>query len=127
MRIWMLNRNLEDFKAAQQYCGFASEEERKPIGIGDKVVYVCNGIVLGVFEAEKLVQKEFDGWREKLPFQVKLKPIVVPEKGLVASPLHYKTQLQKHVEGSSSLWQLSEWEYNKMMQALREGRKELVF
>ena len=127
MKIWMLNARLEDFRATQEYCGFRTEGERKPISVGDKIVYVCSGVIFGVYETEKIVEREFIEWRQTRPFQLKLNPILVPEKGLVAGPLHYKTKLQKHVADSPSIWIMSEWEYNKIMQAFREGSKELIF
>ncbi len=126
MKIWMLNASLEDWEATRDYCGFGSEQERSPISAGDRIIYFCNGLIVGVFEAGKTVESEFSGLKER-QFQVKLRKILVPENGLVASPLHYRTRLQPHAPLSPSLWGVSAREYEKIMQALAEGKKELVF
>ncbi len=59
MRTWMLKGSLEDFNATWEYCRFATVQERAPIFPGDKIVCFCNGLIMGVFEAEKIVEREF--------------------------------------------------------------------
>jgi len=126
MKTWMFNGSLDDWAATREGCGFASAQELEPVSDGDKIIYFCNGLILGIFEAEKIAGAGFAALKGK-PYQVKLQKILIPQKGLVASPLHYKISLQKHAKGSPTLWEISEWECNKIMQALREGNRELMF
>ena len=126
MKNWMLCGALDEWGASREYCGFRTRTERATVALGDRIIYFCNGLVVGVFGAGKFVENESAGLRQK-PFQIRLKEIALPQHGLVAGPLHYKTSLQKHVQGSPTLWEISEWEYNKIMQALSEGHKELMF
>ncbi len=127
MKIWMLNCRLEDWKESREYAGFASGKEMAPIHAGDALIYFCNGQILGVFEAEKNQALESAAPESAAAFRIKLKKILVPENGLLACPLHYKMSLQPHAPGSPRLWEISGWEYGKIMQALTQGSKELVF
>lgn len=127
MKFFLVNHEWGDFRKTIEYIGFASEAERKPVSIGDRIVYFGQGLVAGVFEASSFVQGEFSGWREELPFQIKLKALHIPLPELIAKPLHYKVQLQKPVEGSPRLFELSEQEFSKIVRDIRDGKAELVF
>ncbi len=127
MAFWAVNHSWDSFRATKEYCGFVSETERNKISTDDKIVYLGQGIVFGIFEAVELVENEFKGWKKPYHFQVKLKPIVLSEKGLVAKQLESKILLQKSESGSPNLLELNETEYNAIKKAVEEKQKELVF
>jgi len=111
MNCWLVNHSWESFRRTKEYCGFINESERDKISPEDKIVYFGNGIVFGVFEAEKLVDNEFKDWQKGYQYQVKLKPIALSEKGLLAKQLESKILLQKSSGGSPNLVEISETNY----------------
>ncbi|MEM4363933.1 MAG: hypothetical protein QXU92_03675 [Candidatus Diapherotrites archaeon] len=127
MRFWLVNHSWESFHRTQEYCGFVSQHERDKIQVGDKIIYFGQGLVFGLFEATALVENEFNGWVKKYPFQVKLKPIAITTKGLIAKPLESKILLQKMNGGSPNLVELTEQEFNRVKQTIDLKQKELVF
>ena len=70
---------------------------------------------------------EFRGWKKSYPFQVKLKPIVLAQGGLIAKVLESKILMQKSSGGSPNLLELNEQEFNKIKEAIEMKKKELVF
>lgn len=126
MDYWLINHSDEDYRVSLEFIGFASGKERLQVKAGDMVVYFGRGLVAGVFEASGLVENEFGGWQEKKPFQLRLRPVALAERDIVARPLRYKAQLEKPVEGSPRVFRLSEQEFGKILRAVREG-KELVY
>ena len=128
----------------KEYCGFMSEEERDQISVGDIVVYFGQGVVFGVFEAIELVNDEFNGWKKKYPYQVKLKPVLLSQKGLIAKQLQDKFTLLNQEKRSFSgprkiskfslgddnkyqnLVELTENEYNLIFNGIKDGKKEIV-
>lgn len=127
MTFWLINHSWESFKRTQEYCGFISESERDKIQIGDRIVYFGQGLVFGLFEAMELPESEFKGWQKQYPFQVKLKQILSAKGGLKAKVLESKILLQKSVDGSGNLVELTETEFNQIKQAIETKQKELVF
>ncbi len=127
MKFWLINHSWESFKATKEYCGFISEAERDRIAIGDRIVYFGQSLVFGIFEAVALPVDEFRGWKKSYPFQVKLKPIVLAQGGLIAKLLESKIVLQKSSGGSPNLLELNEQEFNKIKQACEFGKKRLSF
>ena len=127
MAFWLINHSWESFKATKEYCGFVSEAERDRIAIGDRIVYFGQSLVFGIFEAVALPVDEFRGWKKSYPFQVKLKPIVLAQGGLIAKLLESKIVLQKSSGGSPNLLELNEQEFNKIKQACEFGKKRLSF
>ena len=131
MKFWLVNHSWGSFRRTQEYCGFMSPAERDKIGVGDVIVYFGQDLVFGVFEAVALVDNEFNGWEKKYPFQVKIKPLEVPNnpttKGVVAKPLHSKIGLAKMEGKSSNLVELTEQEFGKVRSAFESGKKELTF
>ncbi|HLC79469.1 MAG TPA: hypothetical protein VJG83_03480 [archaeon] len=117
----------DDYKKTLEYVGFSSEMEMKIISLGDRVVYFSEGLIAGIFEAESFCKNEFSGWQKELPFQIKLRPLLVPEKDFIARPLKYKVQLEKSIPPSSSLYKLSEQEFSKISLGISQKKKELVF
>ena len=137
MKIYLINHSWESYMKTKEYCGFMSEEERDQISVGDIVVYFGQGIVFGVFEAIELVNDEFNGWKKKYPYQVKLKPVLLSPKGLIAKQLQDKFTLLKNnsrsfprVSSEETLYQnlveLSENEYNILFNGITEGKKEII-
>ena len=126
MTFWLVNHSWESFKTTQEYCGFISPTEQQKIKIGDGIVYFGQGLVFGAFEAIALVENEFK-WKKPYPFQVKLKPIAIAKGGLIAKPLESKILLQKSAGGSSNLVELTENEFNQVIQAVENRHKELIF
>ena len=128
MNFWLVNHSWESFHRTQEYCGFVSEAERDKIKVGDGIVYYGQGLVFGVFEAVALVENEFKNWQKKYPFQVRLKPFQIPnnppKQGIVAKVMENKILLQKSEGGSPNLIELSENEFNKVKQAISEGKKQ---
>jgi len=124
---WLVNHSWESFKRTREYCGFLSEAERNKISFGDKIVYFGQGIVFGLFEAIDLPDNEFKGWQKHYPFQVKLKPIIISKKGLIAKPLQDKIYLQKTEGKSVNLVELTEKEFNQIKKAIENEEKELKF
>jgi len=121
----------------KEYCGFMCKEERDLISPGDIIVYYGQGVVFGIFEAEKLVNDEFNNWKKKYPYQVKLKPVLLSPKGLVAKQLADKFTLLKdksrsfpRVSSEETLYQnlveLTENEYNLIKQGIADGKKEIT-
>ena len=127
MKFWLINHSWESFKATKEYCGFISEAERDRIAIGDRIVYFGQSLVFGIFEAVALPVDEFRGWKKSYPSQVKLKPIVLAQGGLIAKLLESKIVLQKSSGGSPNLLELNEQEFNKIKQACEFGKKRLSF
>lgn len=84
------------------------------------------GIVFGIFEAEKLVNDEFNNWKKKYPYQVKLKPVLLSPKGLVAKQLADKFLLLKEDNKYQNLVELTENEYNLIKQGIIDGGKGIV-
>ena len=123
---WVVNHHWESFKATKEYCGFKSETERNKISIEDKIVYFGQGIIFGIFETEKLVDYEFKGWKGDYPFQVKLKPIILSERGLLAKIIESKILLQKSKGGSVNLLEITEQEFDQIQKAIEESHKELI-
>lgn len=124
---WLVNHSWESFKRTQEYCGFISEQERNKIKTGDKIVYFGQGIVFGLFEAIDLPDNEFKGWQKPYPFQIKLKPIIVSKKGMIAKQLQSKIQLQKMQGNSFEVVELTENEFNQIKKAIEKEEKELKF
>ena len=121
----------------KEYCGFMCEDERNLITLGDIIVYYGQGIVFGIFEAEKLVNDEFNNWKKKYPYQVKLKPVLLSPKGLIAKQLQDKFTLLKdksrsfpRVSSEETLYQnlveLTENEYNLIFNGIKDGKKEII-
>lgn len=108
-----------------------SPADQEKIKVGDGVVYFGQGIVFGAFEATTLVENGFNGWEKKYPFQVKLKALEIPnnptKKGVLAKNMQSKFGLAKMEGKSSNLLELSELEFEKIKQAIIEGKKELSF
>jgi len=131
MSFWLVNHSWESFRATREYCGFISEDERNKIKVDDKIVYYGQGLVFGIFEAVALVENEFNGWQKKYPFQVKLKPLLISnnptKQGIVAKALQGKLYLTKAGGRSSNQVELNEYEFNKIKQAISEGKKAIVF
>ena len=131
MSFWFVHHSWESFKRTKEYCGFQSEAERNKIKVGDKLAYFGNGIVFGVFEVTALPENEFNGWEKCYPFQVKIKPLPVPNnpttRGVLATPLKNKIDLQKAKGASANLVELTEAEFNQISKAIETGQKELRF
>ena len=127
MNYWHVNHSWDSFRRTREYCGFMSQSEQQKIKIGDGVVYYGQGLIFGVFEAVALVENEFRGWAKLYSFQVKLKPIALSEKGLVAKPLESKILLQKSAGGSSNLLELTQAEFMQIKMAITGNQKELRF
>ena len=127
MSFWLVNHSWESFRRTQEYCGFNDFAERDKIKIGDKIVYLGQGIVFGLFEAVGLPDKEFKGWQKSYPFQVKLKPIAIIKGGLMAKCLQDKVQIEKSKGKSPNLVELPENEFNQIKKSIENGEKELVF
>jgi len=126
MKFYLINHSWESYMKTKEYCGFISEEERDLISPGDIIVYYGQGIVFGIFEAEKLVNDEFNNWKKKYPYQVKLKPVLLSPKGLVAKKLQDKFLLLKEDNKYLNLVELTEKEYNLIKQGIVDGKKEIV-
>lgn len=137
MKYYLINHSWESYMKTKEYCGFMSEEERNLISSGDIIVYFGQGIVFGVFEAIELVNDEFNGWKKKYPYQVKLKPILLSQKGLIAKQLQDKFTLLKdksrsfpRVSSEETLYQnlveLSENEYSLIFNGITDGKKEII-
>lgn len=107
-----------------------SPAEQEKVKVGDRIVYFGQGLVFGVFEAVALIENEFKGWEKKYPFQIKLKPLAIPNnpktKGLMAKQLQSKIGLAKMEGKSSNIVELSKEEFEQIKQAISEGCKELV-
>ena len=131
MNYWLVHHSWESFKRTKEYCGFQSETERNKIKVGDMLVYFGNGIVFGVFEVMSLSENEFNGWEKSYPFQVKIKPLPLPNnpttRGVLATPLKNKIDLQKTKGGSSNLVELNEPEFSQISKAIETEQKELKF
>ncbi len=127
MVFWLVNHSWESFKATKDYCGFQLESERNKIAIGDKIVYFGNGLVFGIFEVIALPNAEFMGWKKTYHFQIKLKPIVIAEGGLIAKVLQSRILVQKSLGGSPNLSELTQKEFYEVKRAIEEKKKEVVF
>lgn len=127
MKYWLVNHSWESFKASKEYCGFQTETERDKISIGDNVVYFGQGLVFGIFEAVALPNNEFKGWKKPYTFQVKIKPVVMSQGGLIAKPLESKILLQKSSGGSPNLLELTNEEYGKIENGILTKAKALFF
>ncbi len=126
MKHYLINHSWESYMKTKEYCGFISEEERDLISPGDIIVYYGQGIVFGIFKAEKLVNDEFNNWKKKYPYQVKLKPVLLSPKGLIAKQLQDKFTLLKEDNKYQNLVELTENEYNLIKQGIIDGKKEIV-
>ncbi len=126
MKIYLINHSWESYMKTKEYCGFMSEEERNLISSGDIIVYFGQGIVFGIFEAEKLVNDEFNNWKKKYSYQVKLKSVLLSQKGLIAKQLQDKFTLLKEDGKYQNLVELSENEYNLIFNGIKDGKKEIV-
>lgn len=136
-KIYLINHSWDSYMRTKEYCGFISEEERDQISLGDIIVYFGQGIVFGLFEATDLVYNEFNGWKKKYPYQVKLKPILLSSKGLIVKQLQDKFTLLKEkfrsfpkVSSEETLYQnlveLTEEEHNLIKQGIVDGKKEIT-
>jgi len=126
MKYYLINHSWESYMKTKEYCGFMCEEERDLITPGDIIVYYGQGIVFGIFEAEKLVNDEFNNWKKKYPYQVKLKPVLLSQKGLVAKQLQDKFTLLKEDNRYQNLVELTEEEHNLIKQGIIAEKKEIV-
>ena len=77
-------------------------------------------------KAEKLVNDEFNNWKKKYPYQVKLKPVLLSPKGLIAKQLQDKFTLLKEDNKYQNLVELSENEYNLIFNGIKDGKKEII-
>src|SRR3989344_9086083 len=131
MSFWVVNHSWESFRRTQEYCGFQSETERNRIKLGDKVAYFGNGILFGIFEVIGLPENEFKSWEKSYPFQVKIKPLPIPNnpttRGVLATPLKNKIDLQKAKGASANLIELTEQEFAQIQKSIEQGQKELKF
>lgn len=125
MKIYLINHSWESYMRTKEYCGFMSEEERDQISVGDKVVYFGQGIVFGVFEAIELVNDEFNGWKKKYPYQIKLKEIMVINNGVLARQLQDKFKILKEDNKYNNLVELSDDEFKIIIQSINENKKEV--
>ena len=79
------------------------------------MVYFGDGLVLGLFKAEALVQNEFKGWKKPYPFQVRLTVLDIPNnppKGGVKSDwLKATIQETRDKGGSPNLLPLSKKDF----------------
>ena len=128
MNYWLINHSWQSFKATKEYCGFIFEEERDKIKVGDQVVYFGDSLIFGIFEAVALVNNEFKGWHKAYPYQLKIKPLGIennPCKGILSRTLKSKIDLQKLDCSSSNLLELTETEFEKIMNAISEGQKSI--
>jgi len=129
MKHWLVNHSWESFRRTQEYCGFMNPAERDKVSVGDRVVYYGNGLVFGVFEVVALVDNEFKGWQKAYPFQLKIKPLEIPNNpikgGILAKPLADKISLQKAYGGSPNLVELTEDEFNQVVEAIKNNKKAL--
>ena len=84
-----------------------------------------------MFEVTALPENEFKDWEKSYPFQVKIKPLPIPNnpttRGVLATPLKNKIDLQKVKGGSSNLVELTEHEFAQISRAIEQGQKELRF
>ena len=131
MDFWVINHSWESFKRTKEYCGFQSETERNKIKVGDKLAYFGNGIVFGIFEVTALPNDEFKGWEKSYSFQVKIKPLSIPNnpttRGVLATPLKNKIDLQKSKGASANLVEITEQEFSQIVKAIEAVQKELKF
>jgi len=81
---------------------------------------------LEYLKAEKLVNDEFNNWKKKYPYQVKLKPVLLSPKGLIAKQLQDKFTLLKEDNKYQNLVELSENEYNLIFNGIKDGKKEII-
>lgn len=125
MKYFLLNLLKENFEKTNEFVGFESKSERDFISSGDKIVYLCDGIVMGIFEAVEKIDGKYQN--TNFHFQISLKKIAILQNGLIARPLWYKVSLQKPIAGSKSIYQLSEKEFEKIVLTINEKKKELVF
>ncbi len=125
-KYFLVTHPWEQYRKTLEYLCFESEGERKPLSQGDLVVYCSSGLVAGIFEVEKFVEKEFTGSADCGEFQVKIKPVALPEKDLVARPFRYKESLEKPIEGSPRIFPVNTQDFGKTLIAIREKKKELV-
>jgi hypothetical protein len=126
-KFWLVNHSWESFKRTKEYCGFTSESVRNRISIEDKIVYFGQGIVFGLFEVISLPNNEFKGWKKDYPYQVKLKPIILSQRGLYAKPLESKILMHKAEERNSDLVELTKDEFIQIKKAIETNQKELSF
>ncbi len=127
MAIYLINHSWESFYKTKEYCGFIDEEERNLVKIGDTIVYFGQGIIFGVFEAISLVDNEFNGWKKKYPFQIKLKELFVIKNGIIAKQLQDRFRLLKENNRYNNLIELSEDELKMIMESIIKNQKEVVF
>ena len=126
MNHYLINHSWDSYMRTKEYCGFMFEDERNLINLGDIVVYFGQGIVFGIFEAIDLVDNEFNGWKKKYPYQVKLKPIVLSQRGLIAKQLQDKFLLLKEDNKYKNLVELTEDEYILIKTAIEDGINKIV-
>ncbi len=126
MKHYLINHSWESYMKTKEYCGFMSEDERDLITPGDIIIYYGQGIVFGIFEAEKLVNDEFNNWKKKYPYQVKLKQVLLSQKGLIAKQLQDKFTLLKEDNKYQNLVELTGNEYNLIFNGIKDGKKEMI-
>lgn len=127
MKYYLINHSWESYMKTKEYCGFIDESERDLVKIGDIIVYFGQGIVFGIFEADSLVNNEFNGWKKRYPFQIKLKPILLSNKGILAKQLSEKFLLLREENKYKNLVELTKEEYNLIKKGIEEGKKEIYF
>ena len=122
---YLINHSWESFQKTKEYCGFVNQIERDIVNIDDIIVYFGQGVIFGIFKAISKPDNEFTSWKKPYPFQIKLEPILLCEKGLGARQLQDRFKLMKSDNTYSNIIELTEQEYNQIRQAIEEGRKEV--
>lgn len=119
---WLVNHNWLSFSQTREYCGFRGKFEQEKIQPSDKIVYFGDDFVLGLFEAVELVKDRFNGWNKPYPYQVRIKPLELPNNppkgGLQIDWLKTKFMLRKDEGGSSILMPLTEKEFEDVVRAI---------
>lgn len=95
----------------------------------DKIVYFGDGFILGVFTADELCENVFDGWHKNYPYQVRTKPLPIPnnpiKQGIRCEQFKARLQILRMEGKSWNILQLTEAEFNQVLKGIEGNIKEL--
>ncbi|MDD3178336.1 MAG: hypothetical protein PHR26_02345 [Candidatus ainarchaeum sp.] len=125
MKYYIINHSFDSYVKTKEYCGFINKDERNIVNIGDYIIYFGQGVIFGIFEAIDLVDNEFNNWKGNYPYQIKLKPIYLSQRGILAKTFSEKFKLLREDNQYRNIVELNEDEYILIKNSILENKKEI--
>lgn len=125
MKYYIINHSFDSYVKTKEYCGFINKDERNIVTTGDYIIYFGQGVIFGIFEAIDLVDNKFNNWKGSYPYQIKLKPIYLSQRGVLAKSFSEKFKLLREDNQYRNIVELNEDEYILIKNSILENKKEI--